>query len=79
MRTLFALAIATAVSIGQYAPTHELAPKPPSDGPYTRMAQYALSPKCATPYGICFIYPQPVGAPCYCVFPGGVAYGQVIP
>ncbi len=26
----------------------------------------ALSPKCATPAGICFIPPQPIGTPCSC-------------
>lgn len=26
----------------------------------------ALSPRCATPAGICFINPQPIGTPCAC-------------
>jgi len=26
----------------------------------------ALSPRCSTPAGICFITPQPIGTPCAC-------------
>ena len=26
----------------------------------------ALSPRCSTPAGICFIPPQPIGTPCSC-------------
>ena len=31
----------------------------------TEMVQ-ALSPRCSTPAGICFIQPQPIGSPCFC-------------
>lgn len=33
--------------------------------PAMEVAQ-ALSPRCATPAGICFINPQPIGTPCSC-------------
>jgi hypothetical protein len=35
----------------------------------------ALSPRCATPVGICFVQPQPIGSPCLC----GQNQGTIIP
>jgi hypothetical protein len=35
----------------------------------------AFSPRCATPVGICFVQPQPIGSPCYC----GQFQGTIIP
>jgi len=40
-----------------------------------RAAQIYLSPKCATPKGVCLVAPQPVGSPCFC----GPDRGQIIP
>jgi hypothetical protein len=33
------------------------------------------SPKCATPIGLCFVQPMPVGSPCWC----GNVGGNIIP
>lgn len=39
-----------------------------STGPEPRNVDVvqALSPRCSTPAGICFISPQPIGTPCSC-------------
>ena len=38
------------------------------------LAQF-ISPRCATPAGICFVAPMPVGSPCSC----GQYPGTIIP
>jgi len=40
-----------------------------------RLLAQVYSPRCATPVGICFVAPQPIGSPCVC----GNARGTIIP
>jgi hypothetical protein len=51
------------IAIGLLAFSATLSPVNSTDA--VQVAQ-ALSPRCATPAGICFITPQPIGAPCSC-------------
>jgi hypothetical protein len=41
---------------------------------YSRRAD-VWSPRCATPVGVCYIAPQPVGSPCKC----GEVGGTIVP
>ena len=63
---LIALLSASGVTAGQ--------PTAPGSDDHTRLADI-LSPRCATPVGVCLVPPQPVGSPCLC----GEIAGTVIP
>ena len=61
MRVLKIIAIGLLAFSATLGPVKSTAPE--SDA--VQVAQ-ALSPRCATPAGICFIHPQPIGTPCSC-------------
>jgi hypothetical protein len=69
---LIALLSTGAAATGPAATPH--APNQTRIDNQTRLAD-VWSPRCATPVGICFVAPQPVGSPCLC----GNVGGTIIP
>ena len=61
MRVLKFIAIGLLAFFATLGPVKGTAPE--SDA--VRIAQ-AVSPRCATPAGICFVRPQEIGSPCSC-------------
>jgi hypothetical protein len=70
MLRVLMLTLVLPLQLGQNAelPLADTKPKDPV------LAQF-VSPRCATPAGICFVSPMPVGSPCQC----GQYFGTIIP
>ena len=59
LRKLFSIGLLIILAMAASAASTALEPR------RMDMAQ-ALSPRCSTPAGICYIQPQPIGSPCFC-------------
>ena len=68
---LFALLVTSSAGYSPVPPDHPIQPQRP---PLSQRAD-TWSPRCATPAGICYVAPLPLGSPCKC----GDAAGTIVP